>query len=278
MHTSWKPAIVYSLVLLAPPSWGQDSGASISGDDDDKRGYLIGASVASANGFIGAGKAKVDLKPMFSFQLGKVRVSRSRANTLLNTGRKAYETGLSTDLLRREGFSLGGSLRWDNGRSLQDDPRWADLDDVRNTVRARLSARWTMTPHWSIGLSGDKDVMGRGGGARLNANVSYRHVMTDTTYWDFTLSAGGGNRRFMGTTYGVPARAAATAGVDPYTPGGGLESVQFGADVAHFMSRHWVAFGGLTAGRIAGPARHSPLIDRVSTWGLTVGLAYRGGF
>ena len=92
------------------------------------------------------------------------------------------------------------------------------------------------------------------------------------------LSAGGGNREFMTTTYGVPARAAATAGVDPYSPGGGLETVQLGADVAHSLSRHWVAFGGLTLGRIAGPARESPLIDRISTWGLTVGLAWRGGF
>lgn len=276
MHKSWKPAVVCGLAFLAAPSWAQDSGASFG--DDDEQGYLIGASVASAIGFIGSAQANVDLKPMFSFQLGRVRVSRSRANALLNTGRKAYETGLSTDLLRREGFSLGASLRWDNGRSIEDDPRWVDLDDVRSTARVRLSARWTMTPHWTVALSGDKDVMGRGGGARLNTSLSYRHVITEKTYWDFTLSAGGGNREFMTTTYGVPARAAATAGVDPYSPGGGLETVQLGADVAHSLSRHWVAFGGLTLGRIAGPARESPLIDRISTWGLTVGLAWRGGF
>lgn len=277
MHRPRKLALICGLALLVAPAWAQDSGASIGGGDDEG-GYLVGASVASAIGFIGSAKASVDLKPIFSFQLGKVRVSRSRANTLLHSGRKAYETGLSTDLLRREGFSLGASLRWDNGRRIEDDPRWADLDDVRSTARVRLSARWTMSPHWTLALSGDKDVMGRGGGARLNTSLSYRHVVTKDTFWDFTLSAGGGDRTFMSTTYGVPARAAATAGVDPYAPGGGFETVQFGAEMAHSLSRHWVAFGGLTLGRIAGPARKSPLIDRVSTWGMTVGLAWRGGF
>ncbi len=276
MQKSWQTAVAAGIFLLTVPSWAQDSGASIGGDDEE--GYLIGASVASSIGYIGSAKAKVDLKPMFSFQLGQVRVSRSRANTLLNTGRRAYETGLSTDLLRKEGFSLGASLRWDNGRSIEDDPRWADLDDVRSTVRVRLSGRWTLTPHWTVGLSGDKDVMGRGGGARLNTSLSYRHVITKDTFWDFTLSAGGGDRTFMNTTYGVPARAAATAGVDPYAPSGGMESVQLSADMAHSLSRHWVLFGGVTLGRIAGPARKSPLIDRVSTWGATLGLAWRGGF
>lgn len=276
MQLHRKLAIFTGIAMVAASSWAQDSGASIGGDDEE--GYLIGASVASAIGFIGSAKANVDFKPMFSFQLGPVRVSRSRANTLLHSGRKAYETGLSTDLLRREGFSLGASLRWDNGRRIEHDPRWADLEDVPSTARVRLSARWTMTPHWTVSLSGDKDVMGRGGGVRVNTSVGYRHVLSERTFWDFTLSAGGGNRTFMGTTYGVPALAAATAGVDAYAPGGGLESIQLGADLAHSLSRHWVLFGGVTLGRIAGPARNSPLIDRVSTWGATLGLAWRGGF
>lgn len=275
MQHSWKLAALGGLVCLAAPVWAQESGASIG---DDEQGYLIGASVSSAIGYIGSAKPTVDLKPMFSFQLGPVRISRSRANALLNTGRRAYETGVSTDLLRDEGFSIGASLRWDNGRSIEDDPRWADLDDVRSTMRVRLSARWTLDPHWTVGLSGDKDVMGRGGGARLGGSVSYRHPVSEATYWDFTLAAGGGNREFMNTTYGVPARAAATAGVNPYAPKAGLENAQLSADFAHFLSRHWVAFGGVTLGRIAGPARNSPLIDRVSTYGLTFGVAWRGGF
>lgn len=276
MHISRKTAAVSCLVLAAVPAWAQDAGAAFGSEDEG--GYLIGASMASAIGFIGSADANVDIKPMFSFQLGKVRISRSRANALLYSGRKANETGVSTALLREEGFSLGLSLRWDNGREIRDDPRWADLDDVRSTVRVRLSGRWTLTPHWTVGLSGDKDVMGRGGGARLNTSLSYRHVITKDTFWDFTLSAGGGDRTFMNTTYGVPARAAATAGVDPYAPSGGMESVQLSADMAHSLSRHWVLFGGVTLGRIAGPARKSPLIDRVSTWGATLGLAWRGGF
>jgi outer membrane protein len=276
MHISRKTAAVSCLVLAAVPAWAQDAGAAFGSEDEG--GYLIGASMASAIGFIGSADANVDIKPMFSFQLGKVRISRSRANALLYSGRKANETGVSTALLREEGFSLGLSLRWDNGREIRDDPRWADLDDVRSTARVRLSARWTLTPHWTIALSGDHDILGRGGGGRLSTGVSYRHPMGSHTYWDFGLNVGGGNRKFMHTTYGVPVRAAATAGVPAYYPGGGLESVQASADVAHFLSRHWVMFGGVTLGRIAGPARHSPLIARVSTWGLTVGLAYRGGF
>ncbi|MFA5682880.1 MAG: hypothetical protein WC999_16255, partial [Hydrogenophaga sp.] len=70
MQLHRKLAAFFGLVMVAASSWAQDAGASMGGDDDE--GYLIGASVASAIGFIGSAKANVDLKPMFSFQLGPV--------------------------------------------------------------------------------------------------------------------------------------------------------------------------------------------------------------
>ena len=37
-------------------------------------GYLVGASVVSANGHIGSGVTRYDIKPLWAFQLGPFRV------------------------------------------------------------------------------------------------------------------------------------------------------------------------------------------------------------
>ena len=50
--------------------------------DADDEGYLIGLSAASSSSHIGHGKVSYDLKPMWAFQLGPLRVSRSRARAL----------------------------------------------------------------------------------------------------------------------------------------------------------------------------------------------------
>ena len=239
------------------------------------QGYLIGASVASSSSHVGNAKARYTLKPMFAFQLGSVRVSRSRATTLMSAGREKLETGVSTDFDIFSDWRLSASLRVDNGRSFDEDPQLAGLPDVRTTLRARLSTSRPLGGQWSWNASVDQDILGREGGLRLSQGLGYRLRMSENTHWDFSASTTWGNGRYLQTQYGIDTASAANTGRAPYLLGSGWESFRTSVQFTHAINEHWVTFGGLDLSQLLRGAAHSPLVGRVTTHGLSVGVAYR---
>ncbi len=238
-------------------------------------GYLIGASVASSSSHVGNAKARYTLKPMWAFQLGSVRVSRSRATTLMSAGREKLETGVSTDFDIFSDWRLSASLRVDNGRSFDEDPELAGLPDVRTTLRARLSTSRPLGGQWSWNASVDQDILGREGGLRLSQGLGYRLRMSENTHWDFSASTTWGNGRYLQTQYGIDTASAANTGRAPYLLGSGWESFRTSVQFTHAINEHWVTFGGLDLSQLLRGAAHSPLVGRVTTHGLSVGVAYR---
>ena len=176
---------------------------AVGGQGGGDAGYLVGASVVSANGHIGSGVTRYDIKPLWAFQLGPFRVSRSRANSLLRAGREQLETGVSTELDVFSDWRLGASLRLDNGRSFADDPLLRGLPDIGTTLRARLSARRALGPRWSWSMNTDHDLLGRKGGLRLGTGVNYAYPYSADTQWDFSMGLGMGNARYLQTHYGI---------------------------------------------------------------------------
>ena len=243
--------------------------------DADDEGYLIGLSAASSSSHIGHGKVSYDLKPMWAFQLGPVRVSRSRARALMGAGREKLETGLSTNFDIFSDWRLGASLRLDNGRSFDGDPELAGLPDVRTTARVRLSTGRSFGERWSWNASVDQDILGRQGGMRLSQSVGYRLPMSESTYWDLSMSSTWANGRYLQTQYGISVPAAADTGRQAYLIGSGWESFRAGAQLTHIINNHWVAFGGLDLSQLLRAASRSPLVGRVTTHSFSIGIAYR---
>ena len=238
--------------------------------------YLIGAALTSSTAHMGQTENNLRLKPVFAFQLGRLRVSRSRANVIMSAGRgEGVETGVSTELLSRQNWSLSASLRLDNGRSFEGDPRWEGLPDIQDTVRGRVSARRSLGARWSTSVSFDHDLLDKDGGGRLLAGLGYRLPQSDRAHWDFSASGSWGSSRYMQTHYGISSPSLALVGSRAYTPGSGPESLQLGIDYTHALGENWVAFGGVGFSRLVRPAAASPLIDRKSTYGMSVGLAWR---
>jgi len=269
---SISPRYLLVLLLLAC-SWAGAQDASE--DDGSNREYLVGASLESSAGHIGDGRRSLSLKPVWHFHLGPVRVSRSRASTLLGTGRKSGETGVSADLFSLADWSLSASLRMDNGRTFDDDPVWRGLPDIRSTLRGRVSLRRPLGGRWGWGASVDHDLLGRDGGLRLNSGFSYVYPVSDRTQWDFGVSATLGNARYMQTHFGISPQGAATVGRSPYRLGGGLEGVQLGWNASTALGAHWVLFGGVGVSNLRGDAARSPLVTRNTTSSATLGIAYR---
>ncbi|AOW11854.1 hypothetical protein LPB72_08745 [Hydrogenophaga crassostreae] len=242
---------------------------------ESDEGYLIGASMASSSSHVGNAKAQYTLKPMWAFQLGSVRVSRSRASSLMSAGREKLETGLSADFDLLSDWRLGASLRVDNGRSFDADPKLAGLPDVRTTLRARLSVSRPLGPRWSWRSSIDQDILGRAGGLRLSQGFGYRWRVSENTHWDLSTSTTWGNGRYLQTQYGISSASAMDTGRTPYLLGSGWESFRTSVQFTHAISENWVTFGGLDLSQLLRGAAHSPLVGRVTTHGLSVGLAYR---
>lgn len=239
--------------------------------------YLIGASVVSGNGHVGDTPVSYDFKPMWAFQLGPFRVSRSRASSLMQAGREQQlETGVSADFGIFEGWRASASLRVDNGRDFGGDPRFAGLPDVRSTLRWRISTGSALGERWSWSSSYDRDFLGRNGGSRLSAGLNYRLPMTEMSYWDLGLGTTWGDRTYLQTNYGISPETAAKAGRSPYTMGGGWENVRASLQYTHVLSDHWVLFGGLDLSRMVSSPSHSPLVGRKSTHSISAGIAFRG--
>ena len=55
----------------------------------------------------------------------------------------------------------------------------------------------------------------------------------------------------------------------------GLPLVTDPAEVATALGDSWVAFGGLEMSRMLGRAARSPLVGRLATHSVTIGIAYR---
>lgn len=248
---------------------------AVGGQGGGDAGYLVGASVVSANGHIGSGVTRYDIKPLWAFQLGPFRVSRSRANSLLRAGRERLETGVSTEFDLFSDWRLGASLRLDNGRSFDGDPEFQGLPDVRTTLRGRVSTGRSFGERWNWSVSLDHDLLDRGGGARLNTGVNYRYPVSRRTNLDFSVGGGWGDARYLRTLYGISPEAAQATGREPYRLGSGWENLRLGAHFETALSTHWVVFGGLDVSRVLGSTARSPLVGRLVTHGLGVGVAYR---
>ena len=90
------------------------------------------------------------------------------------------------------------------------------------------------------------------------------------------MGASLGDATFMRSQFGVadvaPGQGSALA---PFTPGGGLYSVDAGMGVMTALSRRWVAFGAITVSQLRGDARRSPLTVKPGGYSATAGIAYR---
>ncbi|MGE0349395.1 MipA/OmpV family protein [Hydrogenophaga sp.] len=243
---------------------------------DASRDYLLGASLVSSAPLLGSDvEQRLRLRPIWAFRLGRFRFATSGASALLSQGRKPVDSGVSTVLAGGDVWSLSTSLSIDEGRSWDDDARFRGLPDIRATVHGRLAATAALSSRWTYSVRASQDLLGRQGGLRLDHGLGYRYPVSSQTHWDLSLGAGWANGTHHRTHYGIAAADALATGLPAYAIGSGWDSVSLGWRITSALSRHWVAFGGVSATQLRGAAARSPLVGRKTAYGATVGLAYR---
>ena len=237
--------------------------------------YALGVAYGWSPTYTGSNKYTSHLRPVLSLQYGRIRFSSSRGNAVLNHGFDDRGSGASALLVERERFHLSASLRIDGGRSDSDDPRLQGLPEVRSTLRGRISTGYALSDHWSVNAGLSQDLLGRSGGAHLNTGLRYAFDLTAQTKVGVGVGAAFADSTYMRSHFGVPGSAMGRSPLPTFTPGAGLYGVDLGLDVMTALSRRWVMFGGVGVSQLRGDARRSPLTQRATAYGVSVGVAYR---
>ena len=239
-----------------------------------KSEFALGLSMTSAPEYLGSDRRKLALRPILAYRYGRFKLSSSGGSSILNFGTVVDDSGASARLIDTKRWQLKASARIGGGRSASDSADLAGMPELRQSAFGRLSVRYKLADHWNVDSTLSADLLGRGNGNSLAVGVGYGVRMTPST--EITLGSGVamGNRTHMQALFGVP-ESASTAQRPVYEPGAGLKDVSVGAGFTTELARNWIAFGGLGAGYLIGPAVDSPLTRTRTNVSATIGIGWR---
>jgi MipA family protein len=242
---------------------------------DDLR-FVAGLAVVNGPVYWGQAERKSVAHPFFALRWGKLRISNSRAGSLLGEGSAG---GASTDVIDRGDWRLRLGLRIDRGLKIDgSSDRLQDLLPVRGTLRGRVMLSHRLGPQSSWNVSVAPDLLGRKGGTVVQ--WGYGRSLDDLDLpsgggrWSLSAGLGAGDARYMQSYFGVPQGAVRFA---PYQPGAGLRNATAGLGWQRLFGdrQQWVLFSGANLQRLLGPAAKAPFVEHATTWSADLGLAYR---
>ena len=233
----------------------------------------IGLLLSASPEYSGAQARKLRTLPGFYLRYGRFTVS--------NAG--GFVTRRKDDVVRGLGLDLSGgtlirttlALRIDNGRRSSSSGALAGIDDVRRTLRLRGVATWPFGDGWKLAAGLSSDLLGRGGGQIADLGLSHERTLGPGLTWSVGSGVSWASSRYMQSWYGVTPEAARRSGYAEYAPGSGLREVSIGTGLRHEFNRDWIGFADLSASRLLGPARRSPLTTAPKQWQAGAGLAWR---
>lgn len=237
---------------------------------DAALGFVAGYAPEYAGGSRWAGS----IKPGGWLRIGRVSIA-SRSSFVVRSSEPVSGGGLRVDLSPNERLRIGLGLRHDGGRKEGDSEDLEGLGDIRRTVRLRLGGSYPLEGGIRLGASISLDALGRGGGEIAEVNVSRGFPLVPGLHASLGATMAFGSRRHMQAYYGITEEQAARSVYAVYTPGSGARDVSVSAGLRWYFATDWVAFGGVGASRLVGPAAASPLTRERNSWSLSAGVAYR---
>jgi MipA family protein len=263
-------------VTETAPTSVSASAASLSTSSAVQRpfDYAIGIAANYKPSYSGSAREDWDIKPSLGLRWGRFRISSGGAGRLLGFGNDAGAgSGASADLLSTERVQVRLSLRSESGRSSSTDPGLAGQPDVRRTLRARLSAGYSLNRNWGVQAAWSNDLLGRGGGALVDLGLGWSHWLSSSTQ----LSAGAGitwaDSTYLRSYYGTP--GGTSSPYPRFTPNASVYSTRVSVGTTTALSRRWLVFTSLGYGHLLGDAARSPLTRQDGAASFTMGLAYR---
>ena len=150
------------------------------------------------------------------------------------------------------------------------------MDDIPARLQAGVFVNYDVAP--TLRLTNSL-LYGAGKGRDgLVWNLAVQHTAPDiTAHHRLTYTAGVTvvNNSYNTGFFGVTGLEALASGHPAYAPGAGVQDVYLGARWNWALSPGWMLVSGARVTRLQGDARHSPLVQRPTSFSITSGLAYR---
>lgn len=233
----------------------------------------IGLVLAARPAFSGSSQRTV--QPQLAGFVRYGRFTLTGAGGFTTRRHDVVERGLDAELVRRGALRVHLSLRYDPGRREGESDLLRGMGDIDPTLRARLGVRWHPTPHWSVSLATNTDLLGHGGGYGAEAGVSRSFAIDARQRIVAGASLAAAGRRHMQTWHGVSVAQSAASGYPVYAASAGLRETGASLTWRIEADSKWAGYAGLGASRLLGSAAHSPLTTRRSAVSASAGIARR---
>lgn len=191
---------------------------------------------------------------------GRYNFAEGRYAALVGGADAARSGRLVLNLVPNSSWEMGPLLGVRYERNDPDNSRVRRMDDIDSAIEAGgfLSYRrgsWFST----LGLSWD--VSDTYGGYIADLQAGYQQEMTDDLGLIYTASLSYADDEYMEEYFGVNARDAASSGLPPFRPDGGIKDLGVGISVNYNFTNTWGLIAGFDYYRLVGDAADSPLVD-----------------
>ena len=232
-----------------------------------------GLQINNSPEYQGSDRRKTSLKPGIYLRWGRYWVAT--ASNFVTRRDDEVVRGVGAELVQRDDLRVQLGLRYDPGRKTSDSPDLEQLDDVRATLRGRVSASWRFRPDWQLGSTWSADVLGRKTGSLVDLSLGHEIRLSPRTVWSLGTGLSWGDANYMIARFGISPAAAARTGKAEYVPGSGLRDMSLSTQVRTDIDKRWSVWTQAGIGRLLGPARDSPLTKKPTQYGAGVGFAWR---
>jgi len=253
---------------------------------DGSRDMYAGLGVVSAPRYEGADSSRTRALPVLQVQWSNgVFISGMSAGMHLSSSPTVEYGPLLAVHRRRSESGMGGrvgdfegaaSLAPISVRTFRSGNRLAGMDEIKARPEGGAFFNYYLSPAWRLtssvlaGAGNDRNgVRGEFGIQRLALQIAPHHAVSVSAGVSFA------NRAYQQTYFGVTEAQAGASGNPEYRPDGGLKDVHVGARWNWRLSPSWMLTSSLQATRLAGDARHSPLVERSTNLTVSTAFAYR---
>jgi len=233
----------------------------------------IGLQLSNSPEYAGSDQRKFSVRPGIYLRWGRYAIATG-GNYVTRHNDDEIVRGVTADLVKRDDLRARLGLRYDQGRKTSDSGELAQLDEVRATLRARLSVVWEPVRDWRFGAGWSNDILGRDGGAVVDFGLARDFRPSQRSFVSIGTSVSWADEKYMRARFGISPEAAARSGKPAYDPGAGLRDVALTAQWRTDIDRSWTVWVSGGVSRLLGPTVDSPLTLQAGQAAVGVGAAW----
>ena len=274
---------LFALVLAVSGSAASAQTPTTNPMPDGSRDMYAGLGAISAPRYEGADSRKTRALPVLQVQWSNgVFISGMTAGMhlssqptveygpLLAIHPRRTESGAGGSIGDIQGTFAPGPVRLRLGNPLQgmEEQKWRP--EAGAFFNYYLAPQWRLTSSVLAGAGNERNgVRAELGVQRLAMQVAPHHTLSFSAGLSFV------NRAYNTAYFGVTEAESESSGNPAYRPQGGLKDAHVGARWNWALSPSWMLTSSVQAARLAGDARHSPLVERPTNVTVSTAFAYR---